>query len=82
MSFIFGSLLILTGLVGGGFQAKEIQIPKIGAAGRAVCALVGCFFIATGIILAPGGTRSDPAAAVALAQPSPRDPLISGSTTN
>ena len=50
-SFIFGSLLILTGLLGGGFQAREISIPRIGIAMRGACITVGVLFILIGISL-------------------------------
>ena len=53
ISFIFGILLIGTSLLGGGFQAREINVPKIGNTGRIVCAVLGGAFIVLGIVLNP-----------------------------
>lgn len=37
--FIFGALLILIGILGGGFDVKELKIPKVGAGVR-ICAIL------------------------------------------
>ena len=49
--FIFGSLLILTALLGGGFQAKDVLIPQVGNATRAVCAVAGTVFVVLAVLL-------------------------------
>lgn len=49
---LFGSLLLLIGIIGGGFEAKEINIPKVGCFPRAAASLAGVFFILLGIGLA------------------------------
>lgn len=53
----FGSLLILLAILGGGFQAKEINIPTIGAKTRGFCGCLGAAFVAVGIFLAPGTVK-------------------------
>lgn len=55
LSFIFGALLLLVGLFGGGFEVKELKLPKVGWPIRFVSIIVGAFFIAIslGIIKPP-----------------------------
>ena len=50
LSFILGALLLLTGILGGGFEVKEIKIPKIGGPVRLIATVVGIAFIAIAII--------------------------------
>jgi hypothetical protein len=45
LSFIFGGLLLLVGILGGGFEVKEIKIPTVPFGGRVVAAIVGLVFI-------------------------------------
>jgi hypothetical protein len=45
LSFIFGGLLLLVGILGGGFEVKEIKIPTVPLGGRIVAAMVGLVFI-------------------------------------
>ncbi len=49
VAFIFGALLILIGILGGGFEAKEIKIPKIAGIARFFSFVVGISFILLGI---------------------------------
>jgi chemotaxis protein histidine kinase CheA len=44
LAFVFGALLILIGIVGGGFEIKELKIPKVSIAGRVIAGLIGSFF--------------------------------------
>lgn len=46
LTFIFGALLLLIGILGGGFEAKELKVPKVGWSIRLISAIVGAFFIA------------------------------------
>ena len=50
LSFILGALLLLTGILGGGFEVKEIKIPKIGGPARLIATIVGIAFIIIAII--------------------------------
>lgn len=50
-SFIFGGLLILIGLLGGGFEVKEIKVPKVRLPSRLISAVVGIIFVALGVAL-------------------------------
>jgi hypothetical protein len=58
-SFIFGGLLIFIGLLGGGFEVKELKVPQIKWPTRLISTVVGFFFIALGISLATGNQRED-----------------------
>ncbi len=49
--FILGGLLILIGMLGGGFQAKEINIPHIGNSTRIACVMVGTLFAGLAIFI-------------------------------
>ena len=44
LSFLFGALLLLVGIVGGGLEIKELKIPKIATWGRVVSSIVGLVF--------------------------------------
>jgi hypothetical protein len=46
MSFIFGALLILIGIIGGGFEIKELKLPKVGGSIRLISIIIGSFFMA------------------------------------
>jgi hypothetical protein len=45
VSFILGGLLIATAVVGGGFEIKEIRMPRVGAGARIGALVVGLLFI-------------------------------------
>lgn len=51
LAFIFGALLTLIGIIGGGFEAKEIRIPKIVGIARFFSLIVGLSFIWLGFNL-------------------------------
>lgn len=55
LSFIFGALLLLVGLIGGGFEVKELKLPKVGWPIRLISIMLGSFFItiSLGIITPP-----------------------------
>ncbi|MEG3925013.1 MULTISPECIES: hypothetical protein [unclassified Microcoleus] len=45
LTFILGSILLLIGIFGGGFQVKELKIPQIGKFSRFLATSLGIFFI-------------------------------------
>jgi hypothetical protein len=49
LSFAFGALLLFVGILGGGFEVKEVKIPPIAASGRVVSSLAGLVFIAVAL---------------------------------
>lgn len=49
ISFAIGGILIATAIVGGGFEIKEIKMPKVGAGSRFFSLLVGAFFVMIGL---------------------------------
>jgi hypothetical protein len=55
-AFGFGGLLLFIGVVGGGFEVKELKVPKVGTGVRVLSMLVGVLFIGLGF----GSTPSDP----------------------
>ena len=48
LSFVVGGLLILIGIIGGGFEVKELKIPKVAWPTRFAALAVGAFFIGLG----------------------------------
>ncbi len=57
--FIFGALLTLIGLLGGGFEAKEIKIPKIAGIGRLISLIFGLSLIWFGYNLSLNDNAKD-----------------------
>src|SRR5262249_27765316 len=56
LSFIFGALLLLVGILGGGFEVKEVKIPQISRTGRWLASAAGLIFLAVAL-RGPGGTE-------------------------
>src|SRR5271165_3109173 len=48
VAFVFGGLLLFIGVLGGGFEVKELKIPKVGVGVRVVSVVVGVVFICLG----------------------------------
>jgi hypothetical protein len=48
MSFIFGALLLAVGILGGGFEVKEIKISNVSLGVRIFAGLVGLIFVGLG----------------------------------
>lgn len=48
VSFIFGGILLFVGVVGGGFELKELKVPKVGMGVRVVATVVGVLFVILG----------------------------------
>ncbi|GEM_PF-3751283 len=48
ITFLFGCILLGIGVVGGGFQVKELNIPKVGNISRFFSTILGLFFIIMG----------------------------------
>lgn len=65
VSFVFGGILLFVGVVGGGFELKELKVPKVGMGVRVVSAIVGFLFVCLGF-----GTNSNSAS-----KPSVPDPV-------
>src|SRR5579871_4791957 len=49
VSFVFGGLLIFVGVLGGGFELKELKVPKVGTGVRVLAAIVGLLFVCLGV---------------------------------
>jgi len=49
MSFIFGALLLAVGILGGGFEVKEIKISNASTSVRILAGLAGLVFIGLGL---------------------------------
>jgi hypothetical protein len=47
--FIFGALLLLIALIGGGFILKELSIPQVSRNARVACGVTGALFIGLGL---------------------------------
>lgn len=48
--FILGSVLVFSGLIGGGLEIKELKIPKLNTTTRTVAVVGGLMFIALGYL--------------------------------
>ncbi len=48
MSFIFGAILLAVGILGGGFEIKEIKVSNVSIGVRIVAGIVGLVFIGFG----------------------------------
>lgn len=48
VSFVFGGILLFVGVVGGGFELKELKVPKVGMGVRVVSTIVGFLFVCLG----------------------------------
>lgn len=48
LAFVFGALLLFVAIIGGGFELRELKVPKVGWAPRAVALVVGVLFIGVG----------------------------------
>lgn len=47
-AFAFGGILLFVGVLGGGFEVKELKVPRVGPGVRVLSAVVGLFFICLG----------------------------------
>jgi hypothetical protein len=45
LSFVFGAILILAGIIGGGFEVKELKVPRISGTSRVMALVAGLAFI-------------------------------------
>ncbi|GLH75574.1 hypothetical protein SSBR45G_04820 [Bradyrhizobium sp. SSBR45G] len=50
MSFIFGALLLAVGILGGGFEVKEIKVSNVTSTARILAAVFGVVFIGLGFV--------------------------------
>jgi hypothetical protein len=50
LSFLLGALLLLVGILGGGFDIKEVKIPKVGTLPRMGAFAAGVFFLYVGFV--------------------------------
>jgi hypothetical protein len=50
-AFLFGALLFLIAILGGGFEVKEIKIPRVSLLGRFISTAVGGAFICLGLVV-------------------------------
>jgi hypothetical protein len=71
MSFIFGALLLAVGILGGGFEVKEIKISNVSTSGRIFAGLAGVVFVVLGFwqpSALPGLTRVGGGAAATMGE--------------
>jgi hypothetical protein len=60
ITFTFGAMLLLIGILGGGFEIKELKIPQVGRVPRFLAASVGALFIILGVGMESGGSTLTP----------------------
>jgi hypothetical protein len=65
MSFIFGALLLAVGILGGGFEVKEVKVSNVTTSARIFAGLAGLVFIVLGFwqpssLATSDGVRSGP----------------------
>ena len=51
MSFIFGAILLLAGILGGGIEVKELKIPQISGKTRVIATVAGLAFVICGFLI-------------------------------
>jgi hypothetical protein len=49
IAFLFGAILLAVAILGGGFELKELKVPKVSWFPRLISAFVGMFFVVVGI---------------------------------
>jgi hypothetical protein len=49
VSFLLGGILVLIGILGGGFEVKELKVPQIKGFARLFCIVGGVLFISLGV---------------------------------
>jgi hypothetical protein len=77
LSFLLGALLLLVGILGGGFEIKEVKVPKVGAMPRLGAFIVGVFFLYVGFVgheSLLNGARKPAGPAPEVSQPAPQAP--------
>jgi hypothetical protein len=60
ITFAFGAMLLLIGILGGGFEIKELKIPQVGRVPRFLAASVGALFIILGVGMESKGSSPAP----------------------
>jgi hypothetical protein len=60
MSFIFGALLLAVGILGGGFEVKEVKVSNVSTSVRIFAGLVGLVFVVLGFWQPSSLTTPDP----------------------
>lgn len=73
MAFAVGAILVMTAILGGGFEVKELKVPRVGPLARVGSAIFGLLFVFVGIGMEQGtaGSPEAPAAEVATVAPAP-----------
>jgi hypothetical protein len=54
LAFVFGIVLLFIAIVGGGFELRELKVPRVGTVARIVSAVAGVIFLALGFSDSPG----------------------------
>jgi hypothetical protein len=49
VAFLFGAILLAVAILGGGFELKELKVPKVSWFPRLISAFMGMFFVVVGI---------------------------------
>ncbi len=62
ITFILGGILLLASILGGGFEVRELKIPKVNGISRLIAAVVGAFFILCAIGLDQNSAKAADAA--------------------
>jgi hypothetical protein len=81
LAFIFGIVLLFIAIVGGGFELRELKVPRVGRVARIVSAVAGVIFLALGfsgssVAGPPGSPPAQPPETRAQTAPAPSpDPV-------
>jgi hypothetical protein len=59
LSFILGGLLVIVGVIGGGFEIKEFKIPPVRWPTRLFAIVVGLFFVSLGLGIYDSSTKEN-----------------------
>jgi len=69
----FGALLLLAGVVGGGFRIQSVEIPRIGTVARVLCGVLGTITVSIFVAIPPESEVFDLVGEVVFNDPPPGD---------
>jgi len=73
----FGALLLLAGLVGGGFRIQSVEIPRIGTIARVLCSTLGTITLSIFVAIPPENEVFDLVGEVVFNDPPPPGDTVS-----
>ena len=60
LSYVFGIVLLFIAIVGGGFEVRELKVPRVGRVARAVSGVTGVLFLLVGFAVSSVASPNPP----------------------